>query len=111
MQMLVVVLNKVECLERLLERMGEEGLLGATVLDSRGMAHILCDEDTPMFGMLRTILNPERKQNKTIFAVLSDEQVEVARRIVNEVTGGLTRPDTGIMFSVPTLFIEGLESK
>lgn len=111
MQMVVVVLNKLECLEDLLTQMAQEGLLGATVLDSRGMAHILCDENTPMFGMLRSILNPDRKESKTVFAVLSDEQVELARRIVRQVTGGLDKPDTGIMFSVPTMFIEGLEKK
>ncbi len=108
MQMFVVVLNKVERLEDLLEEMGKEGLAGATVLNSRGMAHILCDEDTPMFGVLRSLLNPEHKESKTIFAILTDEQVEIAKKIVRRVTGGLDKPDTGIMFSIPTLFVEGV---
>lgn len=108
MQMFVLVLNRTEYLDKLLSRMSESGIAGATVLDSRGMARILCDEDTPMFGTLRSMLNPERRTSKTVFVVLEDGQIEMARKLVNEVTGGLTAPDTGIMFSTPVLFAEGL---
>ena len=108
MQMFVLVLNRTEYLDKLLTRMSKSGINGATVLDSRGMARILCDEDTPMFGTLRSMLNPERRVSKTVFVVLEDDQVMLARRIVNEVTGGLDAPDTGIMFSTPVLFAEGL---
>ena len=30
------------------------------------------------------------------------------RDAVEEVTGGLDNPDTGILFSVPTLFVDGI---
>ena len=111
MQAFVLVLNRTEYLDTLLTRMSESGITGATVLDSRGMARILCDEDTPMFGSLRSFLNPERRSSKTVFVILEDEQVSSVRALVNEVTGGLDAPDTGIMFATPVLFAEGLVKK
>ena len=61
-----------------------------------------------MFGMMRALFDPERKSSKTVFMVLRDEQVETVRKLVDRVTGGLNHPDTGILFSVPTLFVDGL---
>jgi hypothetical protein len=110
MQLFVFVLNRTEYLERLLEKFCESGLKGATVLESTGMARILLnsDDDVPMFAGLRALLNPERRQSKTIFMVLKDEQVDTARNIVNKVTGGLDAPDSGIMFALPLTMVEGL---
>lgn len=112
MQVLVFVMNRTEYLEELLQAFAEGGIRGTTVLDSQGMARILHSEDEmPMFYGLRAILNPERRSSKTLFAVLPDEQVEVAHRIINKVTGGLDVPDSGIMFAVPVSFVDGLNKK
>lgn len=112
MQMFVLVLNRVECLESILEKLLVEGIGGATVLESTGMMRLLDaeDSDLPMFGALRQLLSPQRTGSKTVIILLEDEQVTRARRVINQVTGGLDKPDTGIMFSVPTLFVEGLEA-
>ena len=40
MQLLVIVLNKLECLDKLLTALEEEHIPGATILDSRGMAQL-----------------------------------------------------------------------
>ncbi len=113
MQLFVFVLNRTEYLERLLEKFCESGLTGATVLESTGMARILInsDDDVPMFAGLRALLNPERRQSKTIFMVLKDEHVDTARNIVNKVTGGLDAPDSGIMFALPLTMVEGLSKR
>ena len=112
MQVFVFVLNRTEHLEHLLQEFTDHGLTGATVLDSKGMARILHSEDEmPIFYGLRAIMEPEHRSSKTIFMVLPDEQVEVARRIVNQVTGGLDHPDSGIMFAAPITFAEGLVKK
>ena len=112
MQVFVFVLNRTEHLEELLQKFTDSGLRGATVLDSKGMARILHSEDEmPTFYGLRSILAPERRSSKTIFMVLQDEQVELARGIVNKVTGGLDTPDSGIMFAMPLTFVEGLVKK
>lgn len=112
MQVFIFVLNRTEHLEHLLQEFEKNGIIGATVLDSKGMARILHSEDEmPVFYGLRSILTPERRSSKTIFTILPDEKVEVARKIVNEVTGGLDHPDSGIMFGVPVSFTEGLVKK
>ena len=112
MQVFVFVLNRTEHLEHLLQEFSDHGLKGATVLDSKGMARILIDSDEmPMFSGLRAILEPERKSSKTIFCVMEDEKVQLARDIVNRVTGGLDHPDSGIMFAIPATFVEGLNKK
>ena len=112
MQVFVFVLNRTEHLEHLLQEFTDHGLKGATVLDSRGMARILHTEDEmPIFYGLRAILEPERRISKTIFCVMEDSQVEIARKIVNDVTGGLDYPDSGIMFALPVTFTEGLVRK
>ena len=112
MQVFVFVLNRTEYLESLLQSFSDHGLRGATVLDSKGMARILHTEDEmPIFYGLRAIMEPERRSSKTIFMVLKDEQVDIARQVVNEVTGGLDVPDSGIMFAMPLTMVEGLEKK
>jgi hypothetical protein len=112
MQFFVLVLNKTEVLEDILHQMALAGIKGATVLESTGMARLLKDvDDMPFFSGLRSMLNQNRSQSNTVFVVLEDNQVSTARKIVNEVTGGLDKPDTGIMFSLPTLFVEGINKK
>ena len=112
MQVFVFVLNRTEHLESRVLSFTDHGLRGATVLDSKGMARILHTEDEmPIFYGLRAIMEPERRSSKTIFCVLPDEKVHLARDIVNQVTGGLDTPDSGIMFAIPATFVEGLEKK
>lgn len=111
MQAFFFVLNRTEHLEHLLQEFADHGIC-ATVLDSKGMARILhSEEEMPIFYGLRSIVAPERRSSKTIIAVLSDEKVALARKIVNQVTGGLDAPDSGIMFAMPITFAEGLEKK
>lgn len=109
MKLLIIVLNKVECLDRMLTKFGKQNIPGATILDSKGMAQELEAHDELRFlGSLRMLMNPAHKENKTIFMVISDEKVAAVSAIVNEVTGGLNKPDTGILFTVPIDYAEGM---
>ncbi len=111
MQLLLVVLNKVELLESLLERLANAGVSGATILNSTGMLHELARnaEDLPIFGSLRFYLNPERDESKTIFLALEESKIECAKDIVREVVGDISKPDTAVMFTLPILSVEGVE--
>ena len=109
MKLLMIVLNKTECLERLLTSFEANQIPGATIIDSKGMAQELEQfDDTSFMFSLRMLINPAHRENKTIFMVIPDELVAKVSSIVNEVTGGLDQPDTGILFTVPIDFIEGL---
>lgn len=111
MQLLLVVLNQVEKLDALLDSFFEQGLGGATVLNSSGMAKILAKniEHYPILGSLRHVLKnqEERKDSRTVFMALPDEHVETAKSIVRTVVGDLTLPDTAIMITLPILSVEG----
>lgn len=114
MQALFLVLNKVECLEPILEGMLENGFSGATILNSTGMMRVLDSDDNvdlPMMGLLRHFYSPERKQSKTMFTLIQDDQKDKLIEIINEKTGGLDKPDSGIVFSVPVNFVEGVKKK
>ena len=111
MKLLVLVLNKTECLGRLLTELLNAGLKGATVIDSQGMLRVLSSdsvEPPPIFGSLRKFMTPSHEMNKTVFIVLPDEKINVARKIINDVTGGIDKPDTGIVFAVPLSFADGI---
>lgn len=112
MQVVTLVLNKTECLEELLEKLLSGGIRGCTVLSSTGMMRVIdqSGDDLPMFGAFRQLFDPERRSSKTLLMVLNDAEVPTVRRIINEVTGGLNHPDTGILFATPALFVEGMEA-
>ena len=96
--------------ETLLERLLESGIHGCTVLDSMGMMRVIdkSGDDLPMFGALRQLFDPARESSKTLMMVLAEDEVHKAKLVVRQVVGGLDHPDTGIMFAVPALFVEGL---
>ena len=111
LQVLFLVLNRTEFLEPLLVALLEHGINGATVLQSTGMMRVLGQngDDAPMFGALRQLFDPSRKDSKTVMMVLTEAQATQARALIQEITGGLNRPDTGILFAIPVLYAEGLE--
>ncbi|MGL4345005.1 MAG: P-II family nitrogen regulator [Cellulosilyticaceae bacterium] len=110
MKLLVLILNKVEALDDVLSGLADNGIKGATIIDSTGMARALAhtDGEYSFLGSLRAILDPDREQNKTILMVLEESQISVVKRVLHETIGGLSGPDTGIMFAVPIDFVQGL---
>ncbi|HHU63278.1 MAG TPA: hypothetical protein GXZ32_03595 [Clostridiales bacterium] len=113
MQLLLIVLNKTEKLDELLEAFLENGFSGATIISTTGMVSKLAKsmEDYPIFGSLRYIIDLDREENKTIFMALKDEQVEPAKKIVREIIGDLSKPDTAVLLTFPILTVEGIEQQ
>ncbi len=110
MQVLFLVLNRLEKIDELLEAFSESGIHGATVINSTGMAHTLANnhEDDLTFASLRAFFVGNREDNRTIFMVLEDDRVELAKNIIKRVIGDLSKPDTGIVFGVPVSFVDGI---
>jgi len=103
MKLVVIVLNKTECLEDLLEEFSHRKIQGATIINSKGMMQELMDynsEDVPIIGSIRKYLNPDHKQNYTIFMAAYKEAVPDIIDAVNKVTGGIDKGDTGILFTL-----------
>lgn len=109
MVQVVIVLNKTECLDEIVKKFMSSGISGGTILESRGMARAVKEgDDIPLVSMLKDVLDFDDNSSKTIFMIAEEDQIRTISQIVNEVTGGLQNPNTGIMFCTPVLYIEGL---
>lgn len=108
MKLVVFVLNREDLLERVLEAYVEAGIPGATILDSEGMGRFLTYE-VPLFADFKEFMKGNKPYNKTILSVVQEEEaIPRLREILDEVTGGLSAPGTGILFAVPVDFAVGL---
>ena len=108
-QVLFTVLNKVELLDKLLDEFEAVGVSGATVINSRGMAHALAEhEESHFISSFRMFFDRSHSESKTIFIVCSEPMAEKAKAAVRRVVGDLSAPDSAIMFSLPLLYFEGI---
>ena len=108
MKLLILVLNKVEKLEEVLEGFIEIGITGATVIDSIGMGHIL-SEEVPIFAGLRFMFAGNKPHNKTILSAIRDEKEKPAIELLRKILGDINQPGTGIVFTIPIERVEGLK--
>jgi len=109
-RLLVAVINDPEKIDEILSGFVELGIRGATVINSEGMGQIL-SHDIPIFAGLQTLLSGSRPQNRTILSVLREERVPEVVALLQEVTGNLDSPATGIVFTLPVDFVVGLASE
>jgi nitrogen regulatory protein P-II 1 len=108
MKLMILILNKVEKLEEVLEAFIEIGITGATVIESSGMGHIIADE-VPIFLGLRFMFTGAKPHNKMIFSVIKDEKEKPAIKLLKKILGNLNEPGTGIVFTLPIDKVEGLK--
>lgn len=111
MKMLMLILNKTDVMEDLLHAFADGGVRGATILDSIGMARAIGDYRDGLFlGALTRLLDPDADENKTLFTVVRDDQVQHVLDIITSVVGDLDQPDTGIVFTMPIEYLKGIPS-
>ncbi len=108
MKLLVIILNKVEKLEEVLEGFLEVGVTGATIIDSIGMGHVI-SEEVPIFAGLRFMFAGAKPHNKMIFSVITDNKEEPVIKVLKKILGDLGQPGTGIVFTMPLDRVEGLK--
>ena len=107
MKLLVLVLNKEEQTERVLEKFVELGVPGATIIDTIGMGRVLSRE-IPIFAGFVDLMAGARPSNRTVFTLVRDETVEDIIKGIEEVVGDLDQPGTGIVFTVPVDCFKGI---
>jgi hypothetical protein len=108
MKLAVLILNKEEELETLLEGYIEIGISGATIIDSMGMGHIL-SSDVPIFAGLRFMFAGSRPYNKTILSVIKDEKVEPLKELAVKILGPMDKGGSGILFFLDLSEVVGLK--
>ncbi|EXJ24386.1 hypothetical protein ADIAL_0125 [Alkalibacterium sp. AK22] len=108
MELVVIVLNKIDLLDEMLSQFMKFKIQGATVIDSSGMGHLISNQ-FPMFSMFAELGEEREANSKTIFTVVKDEdERKEVLSVVESVCGKLEEPDTAIFFSVPVNFTKGL---
>lgn len=100
MQLLVLILNREEKLEEILTYFVEEGVRGATILESEGMGRILAQE-VPIFAGFRDLFASSKPHNRTLVSVVPDALVERLGEGIGAILGGWERPGSGVLFSLP----------
>ncbi len=109
MVQVVIVLHKTECLDEILNKFVENDIPGGTILDGHGMARsIKREDDNPLVAMLKDVIDFDDDTSKVMFMIAEESQIRTISKIVNDATGGLQNPNTGIMFCTPVVYIEGL---
>jgi len=106
-QLLVAVINDPEKLDDILSGFVELGITGATIIGSEGMGRLL-SHDIPIFAGLQTLISRSRPQNRTLFSVVTEDRVDPAIAMLQDVCGDLTDPATGIVFVLPVNRVVGL---
>jgi nitrogen regulatory protein PII len=103
----VAVINDPEKLDDVLSGFIELGITGATIIGSEGMGRLL-SHDIPIFAGLQTLISRSRPQNRTLFSVVTEDRVDPAIALLQDVCGSLTDPATGIVFVLPVSRVVGL---
>ena len=107
MHLLILVLNKQEHLEEVLEVFLELDIHGATIIDSIGMGRILA-HDIPIFAGFRNLMQESRPGNKTIFTVVDEKKIPRIVQGVEQICGSLDKPGAGILVTIPVGIAKGV---
>ncbi len=109
--LLVMVLNKPEPQNEILQVFKQIGVKGATIIESMGMGRARAENQvTPLIAGLMRALDTGHHYNRTIFCVIEDDEVlaravEEADRLVD-----FLHPGSGIIFTIPVNLVRGMSS-
>ena len=112
MFVLFIVLNKKEYLEDVLGTLVAEGVRGATIIDSKGMAGAVIHgnmDQIPLFGSLRSFMDGAYPYNTTVFSVIGKEELlNKTVKAIDQLFVNVKKPGAGFMFTMPVNGIYGL---
>ena len=112
MKLLIYVLSHVEKLQTILNQFNDAGIAGATILDSTGMGRELTERDEfSIFGSMRALIDQNNRTTKTLFLVVEDDEVKKVEKVIEKVIGDLSKPDQGILFTIPLDYVKGFKKK
>jgi len=107
--LLVIFLADSEILGEVFVEFESIGIGRATLVDSIGMGKIV-EEKIPMVASFHHLLRRDEHPNVTLFIVVeSEEKAKAAIRMLDQVVGGLDRPNSGLAFTIPIFNVTGLK--
>lgn len=104
MEAVVLILNDVDLLHEVLQAWEANGVRGVTVLRSTGLGRIgnaLYRDDTPLFPSLSDLLQRDELHHVTLLSVMDPSIVDHIIAVTQHITGPLTQPNTGMLFTLP----------
>ncbi len=110
MELLGYILTRSQMLDTVLSALSADGLRGATILPCKGMAHQLAKTDDAYLQSLRALFAQEDSDNQLILMIGTPDQISRAKAVIRKVMGDFSRPNTGLMFTLPLLDVEGIKT-
>ena len=110
MYLLIMVLDDSTRLNEVLAAWMAAGVTGVTILESTGVNRVLLRQRAELaYAGFSQIFGSGRVGHNTLFAVVDNQDLaEAAVAATEDVLGDLTRPDTGLIFTVPVAQAWGL---
>jgi hypothetical protein len=112
MKLLMLILKQTELITDLNEELKNMGIRHGTIIDAKSMTNGLrawSDDSIIIGGVLRRAKNFEYNEEcKLLMFILKDEQIEPAKKVIEDVIGDISKPGTAVMFTIPIDFAEGL---
>lgn len=112
MKLLIVIVEDPDKIEPLMDSWYEHNISGATIIDSRGMGHVIADHYS-IFSRFSDLTGTRggSYHNNLIFTVIDKEEIlEKAIADVYDIVGDLNEPDTGMLFTLPIGQVEGFKT-
>jgi nitrogen regulatory protein PII len=101
-------MNNIALLDRFVHELKDNQIKGATILNSTGMGRKLIEsDDFDIIGSLKAVFEIPRTDSKVILMALEDVQIPTVLDIIDRLAGDLSKPNTGIVFTLPIDFVKG----
>lgn len=109
-EFVLLVVNRPEKLDQVLDALASLGVTGVTILESSGLGRAQrLRDDLPLFPSLRKLFEAEEYRHRTIFTVVDDDvNMDDLFAAVERILGNLDEPETGIMITWPVSRVRGL---
>ena len=105
MQMLLLNLYDEDLLYPILEVFIEEGIEGATILDSAGMGRYI--SNVPLFADFIGFMRQNKNQSKTILTLVAEENLHGLVSHIEDVTGDLDKKQGAMIMVLDIAFMKG----
>ncbi len=100
-----VVLYMEEFFYDILQFFIEQGIQGATVLESSGMGRFI--SNIPLFASFIGFMNEDRNSSRTIIAMIPESQIDLIVRGIDDITGGMDKREGAMVFTIDVSFYKG----
>lgn len=113
MELLILIIHDSAQMDKILVKMMDAGIRGGTLVECEGVLQAVADSGLskpPVFSSLRQYLSPEAQSSKMLLAAMTSENIKTAHSIVEDVTGGLGKANTGVFLTLPLGYTDGVRS-